>query len=121
MSTEIETKDESSINNEELCPDTDKWWLTTIDNPFNPYNNLYEWFVFDSKHGYNSCGIVARLSDIILQERDLDDDELTEQEAIDISNEAIDRFLANDITGLYTRVSPNEKIEPVYVPYTSSE
>lgn len=119
MNAEIETKNEYSMTDEESRPDTNKWWLTTIDNPFNPYDNLYEWFVFDSKHGYNSCGIVARLGDLILQERNLDDDELTEQEEIDITNEAIDRFLAEDFTGLYTRVSPGEKVEPVYVKYTS--
>lgn len=35
-------------------------WLTTIDNPFNPYDQWDEWYAYDTSHGYNTCGLIAR-------------------------------------------------------------
>ena len=36
--------------------------LTTFDNPFDPFTQFNEWFVFDVTRGYNSCGYLARVA-----------------------------------------------------------
>ena len=35
--------------------------MTTVDHPYNPFEEFYEWLSFDIAKGYNTCGLVARL------------------------------------------------------------
>ena len=35
--------------------------LSTVDNPYDPRTDWDEWFNYDTTHGYNTCGLVARL------------------------------------------------------------
>ena len=35
--------------------------VTTVDNPYNPFTEFYEWLSFDIEKGYNTCGLLARL------------------------------------------------------------
>lgn len=36
--------------------------LTTLDNPFDPFNQFDEWFAFDVSKGHNTCGLLARIA-----------------------------------------------------------
>ena len=36
--------------------------LTTMDNPWNPFDNWDEWYAFDEYQGYHTCGLLARYS-----------------------------------------------------------
>lgn len=36
--------------------------ITTIDNPFNPFEDFASWYDFDMEKGYCSCERVARLA-----------------------------------------------------------
>ena len=43
-----------------------KCMLTTIDNPFDPFEQFTSWLLFDEEKGYHSCsylGRIARTSD----------------------------------------------------------
>lgn len=76
--------------------------LTTLDNPFNPFTQFDEWYSFDVAHGYNTCGLIARIA-------------MTSNELSDVDNElevekAIDVIANENITGNYL------KVEQDYVP-----
>ena len=71
-------------------------YLTTIDNPYDPYEQFEQWFAFDTEKGYNTCGILERVAHT--------SDELSpEDNRIEINN-AVDRIVLNDPTGLFKRV-----------------
>lgn len=36
--------------------------ITTVDNPFDPFNQFDDWFRFDQDKGYNSCSYLARVA-----------------------------------------------------------
>lgn len=38
--------------------------ITTIDNPFNPFEDFASWYDFDMEKGYCSCQRVARLANV---------------------------------------------------------
>ena len=38
------------------------WLLTTVDNPYSPFNDFNKWYMEDLRLGYNTCGMIARLS-----------------------------------------------------------
>ena len=71
--------------------------LTTIDNPYDPFTNFNEWYVFDTSKGYDTCGLVARLS-----HTSSEFSEDVQQKEIE---EAIDSFLAIDPLGIYKKVT----------------
>ena len=46
--------------------------LTTIDNPFDVFEEFNQWFLFDIEKGYNSCSYLDRIAKTT--------DDMTEQE-----------------------------------------
>lgn len=71
--------------------------LTTVDNPYDPFDEFEEWYAFDLEKGHNCCGIMAANA--------YTSPEFSERKMLDDIEEGIDRFLANDILGLYVKVS----------------
>ena len=56
--------------------------ITTVDNPYDPFDQIDKWSIYDSDMDYNTAGILARIahtSDALLDEEN--DDEL--ERAID--------------------------------------
>lgn len=39
-------------------------YITTVDNPWNPFTNWDEWFRYDMGQGYYTCQRLARLAPI---------------------------------------------------------
>jgi hypothetical protein len=37
-----------------------EYWVTTTDNPFDPFTQWEDWYRFDMQNGYNLLGYVAR-------------------------------------------------------------
>ena len=36
--------------------------ITTFDNPFSPFTQFDEWYNFDTTHGYDTLGILGRMT-----------------------------------------------------------
>lgn len=36
--------------------------LTTEDNPYDPFVDFKQWFMFDVEHHYNTCGLLSDLA-----------------------------------------------------------
>lgn len=71
--------------------------LTTVDNPFNPFEQFTSWFLFDEEKGYHSSaylGRIARTSDQL-------SDEKNNQEI----ERAIDEIIKYDFTNIYRKVT----------------
>ena len=71
--------------------------LTTFDNPFDPFEQFDQWFLFDVEKGYNSSSRLARIAKI--------SDEMTEKEVNEEIERAIDEIIKYDILNVYIKVS----------------
>ena len=70
--------------------------LTTIDNPFDPFEQFTSWFLFDVEKGYNTCSRLARIANI--------SDELSEKEVDEEIERAIDEIIKYDFMNIYKKV-----------------
>jgi hypothetical protein len=71
--------------------------LTTIDNPFDPFEQFDSWLMFDKEKGYNSCERLARIAEIT--------DDMTQKEIDDENERAIDEIIKHDIFNVYQKVT----------------
>lgn len=39
-----------------------KVWITTYDNPYDPFTQFDDWYNFDESSGYRTCSYLARLA-----------------------------------------------------------
>ena len=70
--------------------------LTTIDNPYDPFDEFDQWLKYDNEKGYGSCAYldrVAKTSDL-----------LTDEENAAIIESAIDEIIQLDPFGVYKKV-----------------
>lgn len=74
-----------------------KCMLTTVDNPFNPFDKFDDWARFDESKGYYSCSRLARIAKV--------SEELTQKEIDEAVENAIDEIVINDPTNLYMKVT----------------
>lgn len=77
-------------------------WLTTVDNPYNPFVQFDEWFAFDEQKGYQTCEYIARIAKV--------SHELSEEEYEDVIEDAINEIISFNVLGIYQKVS-NENFE----------
>ncbi len=70
--------------------------LTTNDNPFDPFEDFTSWFLFDVEKGYNTCSYLARIANLT--------DDLSQQEANQEVERAIDEIIKYDFMDIYKKV-----------------
>ena len=75
--------------------------LTTIDNPFDPFTQFDDWFLFDTEKGYNSCSRLDRIIKIT--------DEMSDPEVNEEIERAIDEIIRYDFLNIYKKVKKNNK------------
>ena len=71
--------------------------LTTVDNPFDPFEDFTSWYLFDMEKGYDCCGRVDRLVNV--------SDDMTEFEVEKENERAIDRLIELDFTDTFKKVT----------------
>ena len=73
--------------------------LTTIDNPYDPFENFTSWWMYDVNKGYNSCAYLARIIQIPEDSTQEEEDLLIEQ--------AIDSIIKLDFMDIYKKIKKN--------------
>lgn len=73
-----------------------KVMLTTFDNPYDPFTQFSEWFLFDVEKGYNTCSYLARIAKT--------SDQLSEKENQEEIERAIDEIIKYDFMNIYKKV-----------------
>ena len=79
--------------------------LSTIDNPYNPFENFASWLRFDKDEGYNCCERLDRIAQI--------SDDMSEVEIDEEVERAIDEIIKYDFLGVYVKVTP-ETVFPIH-------
>lgn len=74
--------------------------LTTIDNPYNPFDDFDNWYKFDMDHGYGTCSYLARIART--------SDQLTDAENERETERAIDEIIKYDFMNQYVKVKPKD-------------
>ena len=70
--------------------------LTTVDNPFDPFEQFNDWFEFDNEKGYYTCSRLARLTNL--------SDDMSEAESNKEIERAIDELIKYDVFDVYKKV-----------------
>lgn len=78
-----------------------EFMLTTIDNPYSPFSQFDEWLAFDTSKGYNTCGLLARITK--------SSDELSEADQALAIDEAMNEIVKENILGLHIKVQADYK------------
>lgn len=74
-----------------------EYWLTTKDNPFNPFRQFKEWYRFDIENGYRSSERLARIA--------LVSDNLSKTEQNEEIERAIKRIIEIDPEQKFTMIT----------------
>ena len=71
--------------------------LTTVDNPYDPFDQFSQWYMFDTDKGYNSCSYLDRIART--------SDQLSEEENDREIERAIDEIIKYDPFDIYRKVT----------------
>lgn len=75
--------------------------LTTVDNPYDYFEQFTLWNLFDVEKGYNTCSYLARR--VFLYEG------MTEQEENEEIERAIDEIIKYDFMNIYRKVYKSDR------------
>lgn len=78
--------------------------LTTIDNPFNPFDDFSSWYQYDMEKGYNSCGYLDRIAKTR--------PDMTQKEYEEENERAIDEIVRLNPLCIYKKVLKNSNSNP---------
>ena len=70
--------------------------LTTLDNPYDPFEDFTSWFMYDVEKGYNTCGYLDRVSNVT--------EDMSQKEANKEIERAIDEIIELNPLNIYKKV-----------------
>jgi len=73
-----------------------EYLLTTIDNPFDPWTQWDEWLQWDTRAGYNTSGLLARIAKT--------SNDLSDADQHVALQDAIDEIVRENVTGVHRKV-----------------
>lgn len=71
--------------------------LTTVDNPYNPFESFDEWYKWDFTAGYHTPSLLARLTISSYSLSDSDQDQAIE--------DAINEIVKENVSGVHKKVT----------------
>lgn len=74
-----------------------KCMLTTVDNPYDCFDQFDLWNLFDIEKGYNTCSYLARIAQTT--------DEMSQKEEDDEIERAIDEIIMQNPLNIYIKVT----------------
>lgn len=74
--------------------------LSTIDNPYNPFDDFDNWYKFDMDHGYGTCSYLARIARTSDQLSDAENEREIER--------AIDEIIKYDFMNQYVKIKQKD-------------
>lgn len=78
------------------------FYLTTVDNPFDPSKDFLHWFCFDEEKGYHSCAFLSRIAQT--------SDQFSDDENAKEIERAIDEIIRYDFQGIYKKLVVNDSV-----------
>lgn len=79
-------------------PHRPDFMLTTIDNPYDPFTQWDEWYLWDADAGYHTPGLLARIAKTSHELSDADQHLAIQQ--------AIDEIVSENVYGMHKKVAP---------------
>lgn len=83
-----------------IGPYRSEYMLTTVDNPYDPFTQWDEWYMWDLNAGYHTPGLLARLSFV--------SDEISEADQYLAIQQAIDEIAKENVSGMHIKVKEGE-------------
>jgi hypothetical protein len=74
----------------------DEYMLTTSDNPYSPVDQYTEWLAWDARAGYNTPGLLARVT--------FSSDDLSEADQAVAIDDAMNEIVSLHADGFYKKV-----------------
>lgn len=81
-----------------------QFMLTTVDNPFNPFEDFDEWLNYDYQHGYHTCEYLARIAKTSSEGSEADYEDEMEY--------AIDEIVRVNPLGIHIKVGEDGRPKP---------
>lgn len=82
---------------EPTSSDSVEYMLTTFDNPYNPFTEWEAWFAFDTRAGYHTSTLLARVAVL--------SDDLSPADEAQAIQLAIDEIVKENVSGMHRRVT----------------
>lgn len=79
----------------------DQVMLTTVDNPFDPFEEFDDWYNWDESSGYHSTALLARVV--------ISSDELSELDQRLAYEAGIDEIVKENVSGVHKKAFPKTK------------
>ena len=71
--------------------------LTTIDNPYDPFEQFALWLMFDKEKGYDSCERLARIVEPKIT------NDMSEYEINEVTESAMNDLIRDDFLNVFTK------------------
>ena len=78
--------------------------LTTVDNPYDPFEQFTLWLMFDKEKGYDSCERLARIVEPLITS------DMSQKEIDDVTEAAMNQLIKDDFLNIFTKAFKREDI-----------